>query len=213
MTKGTQFDLSGFILQQDGTYKKKSTSIQPRDLEKKITVVTGATITNYGPDGPSGKVEVHTKEITKPKILRRITLNLFGEPMPKQSVRSFIQNGEIMHFQPKEFAIRKADYLKQMKEQLPEDFVMFTERVHITKLHFIFAPLKAFHKIKGRMDAIRNGEIFYKATRGDLDNYIKPFFDSLSETVFADDALVVSVDNMKKFYGNGGCIIVDLAGY
>lgn len=210
MAKTTQqFDLSGFTKQLDGSYKKNSSSVQPRDLNK-VAAKQLEHISNI--DNINIPI-IKAKKAEEPKTLRRITLNLFGEPMPKQSVRSFIQNGKIMHFQPKEFAIRKADYLKQMKEQLPEDFVMFTERVHITKLHFVFAPLKAFHKIKGRMDAIRSGEIFYKATRGDLDNYIKPFFDSLSETVFADDALVVSVDNMKKFYGNGGCIIVDLAGY
>jgi len=207
MTKITQqFNLSNFTVQPDGSYKKSSTSIQPRDLRLPL-IVNDISI--------NGKIGFSPAKVidSTPKKLRKITLNLFGEPMPKQSVRSFIKNGKIAHFQPKEFGIRKADYIKQMKEQLPKDFVMFTERVYITKLHFIHAPLKAFHKIKGRMDAIRNGEIFYKATRGDLDNMCKPLFDSLSEIVFADDALIVSVDDMVKRYGIGGCIIIEMSGY
>lgn len=208
MTKITQqFNLSNFTVQPDGSYKKNSTSVQPRDLRFPL-IVNDISI--------NGKIGVSPAKVidSSPKKLRKITLNLFGEPMPKQSVRSFIKNGKIMHFQPKILGDRTKDYIKQIKEQLPKDFVMFEERVYVTKMHFIFAPLKAFHKIKGRMDAIRNGEIFYKATRPDLpDNLKKLVNDSMSELVFRDDSIIVSEDNVKKYFGIGGCIIIEMSGY
>jgi Holliday junction resolvase RusA-like endonuclease len=64
------------------------------------------------------------------------------------------------------------------------------------------------------MDAIRNGEIFYKATRPDLpDNLKKLVNDSMSELVFRDDSIIVSEDNVKKYFGIGGCIIIEMSGY
>lgn len=148
------------------------------------------------------------------KELRKITLNLFGEPMPKQSVRAFIKNGTIQHYQPQETVDRTQNYIKQIKLQLPKDFTIFETRVHITKMHFIFKPLKAFHKIKGRMAAIEAGEIFYKETKPDLpDNLKKLVNDAMSGIVYKDDSIIVSEDNVKKYYGMGGMIIIELQGY
>ena len=119
-----------------------------------------------------------------------------------------------MHYQPKEMTSRLKDYQAQIKNQLPKDFIRFETRVHITKMHFIFAPLKAFQKIKGRMEAIHAGEIIYKETRPDLpDNLKKLVNDSMSELVFKDDSIIVSEDNVKKYYGTGGCIIIEMTGY
>jgi Holliday junction resolvase RusA-like endonuclease len=142
--------------------------------------------------------------------VRKISLTLFGIPMPKQSVRS--AKG---HFwQPAKMVERTKDYIRQISEQLPADFKMFEHEVHITKMHFVYPPLKAFHKIKGRMDEIRAGEIFYKNTRPDLpDNMKKLCLDSMTGLVYKDDGLIVSEDNVKKYYGTGGCIIIEMEGY
>jgi len=98
----------------------------------------------------------------------------------------------------------------QIKEQLPKDFVPFSEIVFVTKLHFVFSPLKAFHKTKGKMDAIRNGEIFYKTTKPDIDNLSKMALDSIKDIVMVDDNLIVGISDMKKYYGVSGCIIIEV---
>ena len=163
---------------------------------------------------PSKQLVIEVEKVHSPNVLRKVTLNLFGEPMPKQSVRSFIQGGAIKHYQPKETIDRTNEYIKTIKFQLPKDFVMFEQRVHVRKMHFVFKPLKAFHKIKGRMKAINEGEIIYKETRPDLpDNLKKLVNDAMSGLVYKDDGIIVSEDNVKKYYGEGGMIIIELEGY
>lgn len=238
MSKGIQFSLEGFTKNADGSFSKKKTSLQPRDIEIKTKQFeykdnSGKVIfkaTEYLPfEGFDANKFTDKCEPLKSSCnisgtlkLRKLTLTLFGEPMPKQSVRSYCTkkvdkaSGRhiLAHFQPKEMEERTADYIRQIKEQLPEGFIRFEERVHITKMHFIFQPLKAFHKIKGRMDAIRNGEIFYKNTKPDLpDNLKKLANDSMSALVYKDDSIIVSEDNVKKYYGVGGCIIIEMEGY
>jgi Holliday junction resolvase RusA-like endonuclease len=81
-------------------------------------------------------------------------------------------------------------------------------------MHFLYAPLKAFHKEKGKMEAIRNGKKYYKNTRPDLpDNMKKLVNDAMSELVYKDDSIIVSEDDVKKYYSVGGCVIIVLEGY
>ena len=167
----------------DGSYSKAKTTLQPREKEQVIV---------------------------KNNELRKITITLFGEPMAKQSVRS-TKSGHF--FQPKKYVDKEKDYRNQIAKQLPKDFVMFTEEARILKLHFIYAPLKAFHKIKGRMEEIREGKLFPKTTRPDVcDNLKKLVLDSMSELVYSDDSIIWGEDNVRKFFGTGGCVIIEIEG-
>jgi len=190
--------LNGMEQNADGTFSKKKTVPQPRELWEPIQQPIRAGIKFYPNESD----------------FRTITLNLFGEPMAKQSVRSAInkESGRVFHFQPQKYADRMKDYHRQIKEQLPPDFKPFTKEVHITKMHFVFQPLKAFHKVKGRMDALRAGEVLYKTTKPDCDNLFKLTWDSLSDVVFIDDALICSMNDVKKIYGTGGMIVIELKG-
>lgn len=197
----------GMVRNEDGSYSKAKSKPQPRELEKAKVISNGnVNVSNV-------KRDLFLEYSHFNDDYKAITLTLFGDPMPKQSVRSFVKNGKIMHYQPKEMSDRTKDYIRQIKEQLPKDFVPFSEIVFVTKMHFIFPPLKAFHKVKGKMDAIRNGEIFYKTTKPDLpDNLKKLVNDSMSGLVFVDDCLIAGEDNIRKYYGVGGCIIIELKG-
>ncbi len=146
--------------------------------------------------------------------------------MPKQSVRAYCTkkvdkaSGRhiLAHFQPKELDERKDDYIRQLRAQLPKDFQPFMTEVFVTKFHCIYPPLKGFSKKK--MDAIRNGEIFYKNTQPDLiDNLKKLVFDCLGKNkegvplVLGNDGIIVGEDNTRKYYGIGGSILLTLTGY
>ncbi len=218
MAKTTQqFDLSRFKQNPDGSFSKISTP-QPRESSW-IKTQENKLLLNIKKDNSKIEDIIWSKTLSTERIIKvageainpihKITLTLFGIPLPKQSVRS--SNG---HFwQPQKTVDRKKDYQRQIKEQLPKDFVKFTTEVHLRKFHCIFPPLKGFHKIKGRMDAIRNGEIFYKNTKPDLiDNLKKLCFDSL-EDVISNDSIIVTENNTAKYYGIGGCIIIELSGY
>jgi len=201
MTKFTEGELKNMGLKQnsDGSYSKVKTVLQPRDMTlDKIIKIYRQTGNFYLDSTPSTS------------LFRTLKLTLFGIPMPKQSVRA-TKSGH--YYQPKETVDRKNDYIKQIKEQLPEGFIPFEHEVHVRKFHCIFPPLKAFHKIKGRMEAIRNGEIFYKNTKPDLiDNLKKLVFDSMGD-VIKNDSIIVTENDTAKYYGVGGCIIIELEGY
>ena len=224
MAKKEQFNLNGFEEVSPGVFKKTKTVPQPREInidkskidwnkpmsiERQNVRVTGSVIKSIPPK-------------------RKLTLTLFGEPMPKQSVRGYATgrknaNGILIvdHFQPQKTTDRKNDYIRQIKEQLPKDFIPFMVEVFVTKFHCIYPPLKAFHTKKGKMDAIRNGEIFYKNTQPYLiDNLKKLVFDCLGKDkktktplVLGNDGIIVGEDNTRKYYGIGGCIILELKGY
>lgn len=196
----------GMVKDANGYYRKEKTVPQPRDIEYKDK--NGNVILKAKEFLPFEGFDA--KRFTQDKF-RTITLTLFGVPMPKQSVRS-TKSGH--HYQPQKTVDRKKDYQGQIKQQLPEGFIRFETEVHLTKFHCIFPPLKSFQKIKGRMDALRNGEIFYKNTKPDLvDNLKKLVFDSMSGIVCKDDSIVVTENDTAKYYGVGGCIIIELKGY
>jgi Holliday junction resolvase RusA-like endonuclease len=155
--------------------------------------------------------------------LRSVSLYLKGDPMPKQSVRSYangsfrvLPNGKksynVFHYQPKEMDERKEDCQRQIREQLPSGFQMFTTRVHVRKLHYLFAPLKSFSKAE--MDLIKSGEVVYKETQPDLpDNLQKLPFDSMAGIVYKNDGMVVTMDGLSKHYGLAGAILIELEGH
>lgn len=221
----TGFDLNNFTKNEDGTFSKKKTQLQPRDIvesEFKKTLLyktnnfakqINKTIAEKELELWDGITVHHNKDFPQ-----TLTLKLFGIPMPKQSVRS-TKTGH--HFQPKKTVDRKKDYIRQIKEQLPKDFIPFIHEVHVRKFHCIYPPLKAFHKNKGKMEAIRNGEIFYKNTQPDLmDNLKKLVFDCLGKDkktgvplVLGNDGIVVTENDTAKYYGIGGAIIIELEGY
>jgi Holliday junction resolvase RusA-like endonuclease len=156
---------------------------------------------------------IPTGPLQEPRF-RTLKLTLFGEPMAKQSVRQGKnKEGKKIFYQKKVKVDRKIEYQAEIRKQLPKDFVRFETCVFIKKLHFMFSPLKSFHHEKGKMEAIRNGKKYYKNSRPDMDNLQKLVLDSMSEIVFSDDGIIVGFEDMKKYYGIGGCVIIELEGY
>ena len=209
----TEEDLKklGLELQPDGSYRKKTNRVSYHQ--------GGSTLFPDPKNMVPGDATLHVKGSLFPDegpVMRKITLNLFGIPMPKQGHKSFFNEGlkRMIHYQPAKITERVKDYKFQIKNQLPPDFKMFEHEVHVRKWHFIYPPLKSFHKIKGRMEDLRNGKIFYKNTRADLiDNIKKLVADSMSGLVYVDDALIVTENDTAKYYGIGGAIIIELEGY
>lgn len=194
----------GLVKNSLGQWQRPKTVPQPREIDL-VKII-------QAPSVKAVKKIINSafeKEPLPEPEYHSIRLVLKGEPMPKQSVRS-TKSGH--HFQPKKYVDREKDYRKQIADQLPKGFVMFTQEVKITKLHFVYAPLKKFQKMKGYMDKIHSGELIPKVTAGDCDNLMKLCNDSLSELVFKDDALIYHYSNMGKYYGTAGYIEIELTG-
>jgi Holliday junction resolvase RusA-like endonuclease len=63
------------------------------------------------------------------------------------------------------------------------------------------------------MEQIREGKLFPKTTRPDVcDNLKKLVLDSMSELVYSDDSIIWGEDNVRKFFGTGGCVIIEIEG-
>ena len=147
--------------------------------------------------------------------MRRLTLVLQGQPLAKQSVRKGrnIHTGKDIYYQPKKTKKRMQDYKYQINSQLPKDFEMYTEKVYIEKMEFMFEPLAAHKKVKYKMNHIKAGGTFEKTTKPDLsDNLKKLVLDSMSDLVFKDDALICRENNVTKCYGSEGKITIVLSG-
>jgi len=125
---------------------------------------------------------------------------IYGDPKAKQSAK-FAKIGKfIKSYQPKSVVQNEKNIRAQVLEQLPEDFRPFTENVIVTKLHFVFSPLKGFSKKKIKL--IEDGVIVYKNTKPDLtDNLSKSLFDAMEGVVYDNDSRIVAMDNLKKYYG------------
>lgn len=215
-------DLQKMGLQRniDGSYSKKKSVPQPREkvMGKNISQILDEQKTKTYPaykDFDAIRFSQIDSQIANREIqFRSLKLTLFGEPMAKQSVRQGKNKAGKTIFYQKQVKVDKVkDYQKQIREQLPKDFVRFETCVFIRKLHFMFSPLKSFHHTKGKMDDIRAGKKFYKNSRPDMDNLQKLVLDSMSELVFSDDGIIVGFEDMKKYYGVGGCVIIELHGY
>jgi Holliday junction resolvase RusA-like endonuclease len=139
----------------------------------------------------------------------KLSFTFNSAPKAIQSVRFRRMGNFISTYQPKANIEWKSWIKKQALLQLPKGFKVFDVAVEITKLHFIFAPLKSFSKKK--LTALENGEIFYKTTKPDLtDNLCKGFIDALSGVVYRDDALIARTNNIAKFYGLHPAIELDI---
>ena len=148
--------------------------------------------------------------------------------MAKQSVRV----GKFGAYQPEKFKLRETNYRKQIKKQLPKDFVMFSEWVQVVEINYIFEPTKEQLNHKGKGKWLRNGNWIAKPTRPDIvDNLAKLPFDSMSQVldkikggkrnrkrvvvkkgVFKDDGIVYMTKNTAKWYGLNPRIEIELIG-
>ena len=141
--------------------------------------------------------------------MRRIELVLHGEPMAKQSVRK----GRRGFYQPSKYKDKERDYIRQIKEQLPIDFKIFTKRVHCLKFKIIHKARKVDYSSIGKLAYLMDGGLIEKTTRPDLmDNLKKLAYDSMSELVFKDDGLVSVEKDCSKWYGLNPRIEIILEG-
>jgi len=93
-----------------------------------------------------------------------------------------------------------------VKYQLPLNFKMWEKAVVIQELYFIFNPLKSFSKKK--MEIINTGGLIMKNTKSDLDNLMKPLWDSIEGLVFKNDSLIESFNGVHKCYGKPGIKLI-----
>lgn len=102
-------------------------------------------------------------------------------------------------------------YLKQqINIQLPIDFIKFNDEIHITRLWFIFEPLKGF--TKAQEELIKKGDLIRKKTKPDIDNLTKPIYDAMQEIIMDNDSIISRELDKGKFYGASPGVLINLKG-
>lgn len=121
-------------------------------------------------------------------------------------------DGITIAYTDSKYTKRIEEYRLMIHNQLPDDFKMFTEEVHIESLEFIFKPLKSFsNKV---LDGLKNKTLLkYHTVRPDMpDNLKKLPLDAMSGIVYKDDSLICTENNVVKRYGWKPGIIIKLKG-
>lgn len=146
--------------------------------------------------------------------MKALNLVLKGQPISKQSVKQGRSwKGKKVFYQPAKYKAVELSYKSQIKAQLPPGFQIFTKKVYIEKMHFIFKPLSAHLKSKKNLALFDQGGTIEKTTRPDLsDNLKKLVLDCMQDLVYKDDSLICKENNIAKFYGKEAKIIISLKG-
>jgi Holliday junction resolvase RusA-like endonuclease len=127
-------------------------------------------------------------------------ITILGEPLAKQSAKFRRRGKFVQSYQPEKVVNNERNIRYQVIEQLPKGFIPFQNPIVVKKLHYVFPLLKNMRKKD--LKAIHSGEFVYKFTKPDLtDNLNKSLFDAMEGIVFVNDSLIVSMDNVKKYYG------------
>lgn len=135
--------------------------------------------------------------------MQKIKFKILGVPQPKQSARFAMRPGKngksfIHKYQTQKVVENERNIAYDVKSQLPEDFLPFSEALKV-KVLFVFPPLKSFNKAK--LNALSAGTMMYKITKPDLtDNLMKGTMDALNGIVYTDDSIIAEVES-KKIYG------------
>lgn len=149
-------------------------------------------------------------------------------PVPKQGDRSKIQplhkgvnkniNGEnyfrlkdlfVRHYQNDDL-VKEIEAVKWLLKSQSVGHKPFEEEIIISKLDFIFPPLESMSK--KQTDAIKEGAVIPKTTRGDIDNHMKMIFDCCNDIIWKDDARIWWIGNIRKIFGPKGQIIIEVYG-
>ncbi len=130
----------------------------------------------------------------------KLRFEITGEPRPKQSARFYHTGKFIKSYQTQTVKNEESNVKMQVIAQLPAGFTITQNAIRVTKLHYVFSPLKKMRK--SDLKAIEAGELVYKATKPDLtDNLNKGVFDALQGIIYTNDSQIISLDNVKKIYG------------
>lgn len=141
--------------------------------------------------------------------MNKLRFEITGEPRPKQSARFYHTGAFIRSYQKQSVKNEESNVKMQVISQLPADFKIIRGPIRVTRLHYVFAPIKSLKK--SEMKAIEAGELVYKATKPDLtDNLNKGVFDALQGIIYANDSQVISMDDVKKIYGHRPRIDIEL---
>ncbi len=148
--------------------------------------------------------------------MKKLNITIPGTPKPKQSARfrTFKSGNKnfVQSYQSKEVKENERSIKMIVLEQLPKDFTIHKGAIIVSKLYYLFPPIKSLKK--WQKDFIESGGIVPKTTKPDLtDNLSKGLFDALEGIVFVNDSQICCTLNSLKGYNNRPRIELELELY
>lgn len=131
-----------------------------------------------------------------------ISFTVPGKPVPKGRARSFVRNGKIGHFTPKETVIYE-NAVKLAASKAMNSLPPFTGPASLNVNVYIKIP-ESWSLTK---KAEANGGLIRPTSRPDLDNILKSIKDGMNGIVWKDDSQVVQV-LASKWYSDIACVRV-----
>ena len=128
-----------------------------------------------------------------------ISLDLYGDPVPKKRARTFNHHGKIVTWDSQDKL--KEGYKWQVRAQYREEPI--TSPV-ILDIVFLMPIPKSTSKVKQR--AMLNGTLHHMC-RPDVDNLQKFVLDVLNDVVLKDDAQVVEIHAKKVYSSKSGTVV------
>lgn len=138
-----------------------------------------------------------------------LTLRLKGTPIPKQSARigRNKKTGRPISYTNPQIKAYEEQVKWIIKSQLPTGFHILDEPIGVD-VAYVFEPPKSWSKNK--MDRLIDGEIFFKATKPDLDgNLNKALFDAMEGIVYVNDSRIAKC-TLEKTYGVESYTLIEI---
>lgn len=138
-----------------------------------------------------------------------IKLTIPGVPKPKQSFRFAKMGNFVRKYQTAEVKNNERSIQMIVKEQLPAGFQCTDKPIVVTRLLYLFPPLKTM--TKAQRESIAAGYIVLKTTKPDVtDNLSKGLFDALQGIVYMNDSQVCRLQDVVKGYHRSPGIYLEL---
>lgn len=127
-----------------------------------------------------------------------LQLYVMGIPKPKQSARHFVsKTGTIKSYQPKDIITEAENIKYSIQQQLPTDFIPFTNEPLFVSLSFFFPFKKTL--TKKEKELIEKDKIYPKTTKPDLDNLQKLVLDAMQGILYTNDATIYQLTSTKNY--------------
>jgi Holliday junction resolvase RusA-like endonuclease len=153
-------------------------------------------ILNKNPKGDILRFEFPGKPMAHQSVRFGIAMDKSGDPIYKLT-KNNKKRIVTVKYQDKEIENQKAFIKWCIVQQRPFGFELWREPVAILKLHHVFPRTIEARKLKPI-----DGYVF-RDLRPDLpDNLNKLLFDCLTNLIYYDDKQIVSIDEVKKYYGD-----------
>lgn len=144
--------------------------------------------------------------------MNELNLLIDTEPKAQKRARATGRGKFIRFYDPS--SGDKAEYIRLIGEQLPDDFEVFTGPLIVHVTYYMSRP-KSHLGTGKNSNKLKASAPFRHIKKPDIDNLDKLLLDSMNGFIYKDDAQIIELKSNKKYsinydYGRTGYVHVDI---